>query len=85
MKMFIAFALLIATVAALPMETAERSTKELVAQAEGDAENALNGISQSVKDIDTVALETLAGKVGGIETEVPKAVEALIAAIAAAA
>jgi len=83
--MFIAFALLIATVAALPMETAERSTKQLVAQAEGEAQLALNNIATSVGEIDVSALTDLATKVGGIEDDVPAKVEELKLAISAAA
>jgi len=82
--MFIAFALLIATVAALPMETAERSTKQLVAQAEGDAQNALEKIVSDVSGIDTGALTTLAVKVGGIEDTVPVKITELQTAIDAA-
>jgi len=82
--MFIAFALLIATVAALPMETAERSTKQLVAQAEGDAQTALEKIVADVSGIDTAALTALAGKVGGIEDTVPVKITELQTAIDAA-
>merc|ERR1712045_263531 len=85
MKMFIAFALLIATVAALPMDTAERSTKQLVAEPEGTASDALSAISGTVADISTADLDALATKVGGIETDVPAAVSALVSALAAAA
>ena len=85
MKMFIAFALLIATVAALPMETAERSTKQLVAEPEGTAADALSAISGTVSAITTTDLDALATKVGGIETDVPAAVSALVSALAAAA
>jgi len=83
--MFIAFALLIATVAALPMETAERSTKQLVAQAEGDAAIALSKIVTSVGEIDTQPLTDLAEKVGGIEDDVPLKIADLQTAINAAA
>merc|ERR1712001_252897 len=85
MKMFIAFSLLIATVTALPMDTAERSTKQLVAEPEGAAADALSAISQTVLDITTTDLDALATKVGGIETDVPAAVTALVNALAAAA
>jgi len=85
MKMFIAFALLIATVAALPMDTAERSTKQLVAEPEGTAADALSAISGTVSAITTTDLDALATKVGGIETDVPAAVTALVNALAAAA
>jgi len=82
--MFIAFALLIATVAALPMETAERSTKQLVAQAEGDAQNALEKIVSDVSGINTDALTALAGKVGGIEDTVAVKITELQTALDAA-
>jgi len=85
MKMFIAFALLIATVAAFPMETAERSTKGLVAEPEGDAQTALEAISKSIGAIDASDLDALATKVGGLETNIPAAVSALEAEIAKAA
>merc|ERR1712241_1100968 len=87
MKMFIAFALLIATVAALPTVTAERSTKQLVAEPEGVAADALMAISASVASAigSTVDLDNLAGKVGTVETDVPAAVTALVNALAAAA
>jgi len=85
MKMFIAFALLIATVAALPMETAERSTKALVAEPEGAAQTALEAISGTVSAITTTDLDALAAKVGTVETDVPAAVTGLVNALAAAA
>jgi hypothetical protein len=85
MKMFIAIALLIATVAALPMETAERSTKALVAEPEGAAQGALVAIAKSVTAISTSDLDDLAGKVGGLEDSIPAAVSALEAALAKAA
>jgi len=85
MKMFIAFALLIATVAALPMETAERSTKQLVAQAEGEAAEALSKIVADVKAIDTELLEALAVKVEGVEDNVAQKITDLQEALNAAA
>merc|ERR1739847_187972 len=85
MKMFIAFALLIATVAALPMDAAERSTKQLVAESEGTAADALSAISGTVSAITTTDLDALTTKVGGMETDVPAAVSALVSALAAAA
>jgi uncharacterized protein YoxC len=75
MKMFIAFALLIATVAALPKETAERSTQMIVAQPEGAAAKALEDLSADIGGIDTKALDDLATKVGGLEDDIPEAIK----------
>merc|ERR1711981_1082669 len=75
MKMFIAFALLIATVAALPKEAAERSTQMIVAQPEGAAEDALKTLSSDIAGIDTKALDDLAKQVGGLETDIPAAIK----------
>merc|ERR1711981_446153 len=84
MKMFIAFALLIATVAALPKEAAERSTQMIVAQPEGAAAKALEDLSADIGGIDTKALDDLAKKVGDLEDDIPvaiKGVEDLLATI----
>jgi len=75
MKMFIAFALLIATVAALPKEAAERSTQMIVAQPEGAAAKALEDLSADIGGIDTKALDDLATKVGGLEDDIPEAIK----------
>jgi len=83
--MFIAFALLIATVAALPMETAERSTKQLVAEPEGIAKDELVKIKDSIAAIETTDLGNLADKVGTVEESVPLAVTALVEALKNAA
>jgi len=85
MKMFIAFALLIATVAALPMETEERMAKpkskapptKLAPAQAGPAETALAGLSDDIAGIDTKALDDLAKQVGDLETDIPDAIEKL--------
>ena len=87
MKMFIAFALLIATVAALPMETEERRALKgrpepsmdnpLGVPATGPAETALAGLSDDIAGIDTKALDDLAKQVGDLETDIPDAIEKL--------
>jgi len=80
MKMFIAFALLIATVAALPLET-ERKTENIVAQPEGVASDAISAIAGTIDALDTTGIMTLAGLVGDFEGTAPGAVASVQAAI----
>ena len=81
MKMFIAFALLIATVAALPMETERKTAEKIVAQPEGVASEAISAIAATIDALDTTGIMTLAGKVGDFEDTAPGAVDAVTAAI----
>lgn len=81
MKIFVAIALLIATVAALPLETAERKTEAVAAQPEGVASDILSGIAADIAAIDTMNLLTVAGKVGDFEGTAPGAIVGLQAAL----
>lgn len=81
MKIFVAIALLIATVAALPLETAERMTEAIAAQPEGVASDVLSGIAAQISAIDTSNLMTVASKVGDFEGTAPGAIEGIQAAL----
>jgi len=81
MKMFIAFALLIATVAALPVETERRTSEKIVAQPEGVASDAISAIAATIDALDISGITTLAGKVGDFEGTAPGAVAAVQAAM----
>jgi len=81
MKMFIAFALLIATVAALPVETERKTAEKIVAQPEGVASDAISAIAATIDALDTSGVTALAEKVGGFEDTAPGAVESVQAAI----
>jgi len=84
MKMFIAFALLIATVVALPVETERKTSEAIVAQADATvAADALNDIVTAIEEIDTAGVKTLSSKVGDFEGTAPGAVEGVKNAIAA--
>ena len=82
MKIFVAIVLLIATVAALPLETAERATEAVAAHPEGEASDALRGWADAIEMIDTAPIMVLSDKVGAFEDNVGYAIEGLNVLIA---
>jgi len=81
MKMFIAFALLIATVVALPLETERKTSAAIVAQPEGVASTAIDDLAKSIDALDASGVTALAAKVAGFEEAAPTAVASVQAAI----
>lgn len=76
-KIFVAIALVIATVSALPLETAERATQVVAAQPEGAAADALGLIVVAIDNIDSKPLVDFATKTGDVEDTVQAAIEGL--------
>merc|ERR1712020_319196 len=81
MKIFVAIALVIATVSALPLETAERATQVLAAQPEGEASTALKKIADDIAILDVAALDEVITTVETLEANVPDAVADLATAL----
>jgi len=81
MKMFIAFALLIATVVALPLETERKTSEAIVAQPEGTASAAIDELAKSIDDLSTEGVKALSTKVATFEADAPGAVASVQAAI----
>ena len=77
MKIFVAIVLLIAAVAALPLETEERVTVDVVPHPEGVAADALSNIAADIAAISVEKLLYVADHVDYIETNAPTKIKGL--------